>query len=57
MPRGLLWEAYSFLRFSPRPFFSSIPAIAAAQIRRKQYRHASCISDISFEKARSVMAG
>jgi len=57
MPRGLLREASSFLRFSPRPFFSSIPAIAAAQIRRKQYRHASCISDISFEKARSVMAG
>ncbi|MNH74958.1 hypothetical protein D3C73_271850 [compost metagenome] len=57
MPRGLLREAPSFLHFSPLPLFSPIPAIAAAQIRRKQYRHASCISDISFEKARSVMAG
>ena len=57
MPRGLLREASSFLRFSPLPFFSPIPAIAAVQICRKQYRHASCISDISFEKARSVMAG
>lgn len=57
MPRGLLREAPSFVPFFPAVLSSPIPAIAAAQIHRKQYRHGSCISDISFEKARSVMAG